>query len=149
MQQSVPTQAAVSPDGNYWFDGQQWQPFAAVAIPKGPPRNPIGYVIASIVLPGLGSILAGKGRPARQVGNAILLASFALAIISFGMIASNGGSGSFSIGPFIHISAYNSASLGTISPVVTLCSIGGWIVYAFGLFHAYRTVVETNRIAAY
>jgi hypothetical protein len=54
-----PPPVCYSPDGRYWWNGYQWVP---VVSPWAMRKNPAPYVIASLFLPGLGSLLLGRIR---------------------------------------------------------------------------------------
>jgi hypothetical protein len=48
-----------SPDGRYWWNGSQWVPVASPWVMR---KSATPYVIASLFLPGLGSLLLGRIR---------------------------------------------------------------------------------------
>ena len=103
-----------SPDGRFWWDGQQWVPVqGAPNLPTpyvGQPtgmmpvhaKSPVGHVAASFFIPGLGSMLAGESGK----GIAILLAwliSIPLAFLFIGIFT---GLGAWVFGM---VDAYSSA----------------------------------------
>jgi hypothetical protein len=49
-----------SPDGRFWWNGYQWVPVWHPGMPQR--RGVAGYLIASIFIPGLGSLILGRWK---------------------------------------------------------------------------------------
>ena len=68
--------AQYSPDGRFWWNGQQWIPVATAPQPGYPygamaisPKSPGLAVLASFFIPGLGSMISGSA----EIGAVILV----------------------------------------------------------------------------
>lgn len=68
---SIPTTPPqLSPDGRFYWDGNAWKPYptgptggpmvTAAKGQLGPRKHPFGYWFASFLIPGLGTMLAGR-----------------------------------------------------------------------------------------
>ena len=128
-QQPIPPPAAlpppqVSPDGRFWWNGSTWVPFGGQvgATPMIAPKQPIVHLLASIFIPGLGTILAGRKRR-----GALILCGFFLSYL--------GTAALLFVGSFLFHAAW-------------LFMLGWLVVFSvwiFAIVDAYRSAQAWNR----
>jgi hypothetical protein len=156
---SAPPQ--LSPDGRFYWDGEAWKPYPtgptggpmviAAAGQLGPRRNPFGYWVASLIVPGLGTMFAGrvwKGFCLFLVASA---ETGAIAVLANAVMSETTPASGLTlvISPNARqcaVAGCNAQTLALVALGLAFLLLGLWI---YGIVDAVRSVHQWNRAHGY
>lgn len=139
----------MSPDGRFYWDGSAWRPFTGSSLYNpavgpavaqvGPRKRPGGYIFASFLIIGLGTMLAGSfWKGFRLFIKGLTLIGLMMLILLEGFVPSTSGRGTT-----VCLNAVCFEESSVIVAGIAALTLTAWWIY--GMVDAARSVRDWNR----